>query len=192
MPALCLDVFSDGFLFAQLRKANEEDIFNTLDRETMERINRGRPEKDHIKIREKYEINTVFIDQPPGLDSKSVVMVKKRYKVQSHEIIKEIAKVPEEIVIKCHQLIEQINKIDKLQRELHYLKKKVQLAQFNNERYSHYEARIDEILEEIGYPTRRRGSRRAYLNYREVPTKGYIKIYRVPDISFFLASLCPV
>ena len=80
VPALCLEEKSDTLLFAQLRKATDEDIFNTQDREKMARVNKGKPERDQIRIREKYEINTVFVDQPEGLNSKSVVMVKKLYK----------------------------------------------------------------------------------------------------------------
>ncbi|MGE6500064.1 hypothetical protein ACQKF0_06825 [Bacillus wiedmannii] len=177
VPALCLEEKSDTLLFAQLREATDEDIFNTQDREKMERVNKGKPERDQIRIREKYEINTVFVDQPEGLNSKSVVMVKKLYKVKKNKIIKNIVSVSEEIVIKCKKLIEEITEIAELQRELQALKKKVQLAQMNNEKYTHHELRIEEILREIGYPRRKKGTQKSFHNYREVPNKGYIKIY---------------
>ncbi|PFI17420.1 hypothetical protein [Bacillus cereus] len=179
VPALCLEEKSDTLLFAQLRKATDEDIFNTQDRDKMARVNKGKPKRDQIRIREKYEINTVFVDRPKGLNSKSVVMVKKLYSVKKNDIIKNIAQVSEEIVIKCKSLIEQVRRIAELQKELQVLKKKVQLAQMNNEKYTHHELRIEKILGEIGYKRQKNKEKRikTYGNYREVPNKGFIKIY---------------
>lgn len=177
VPALCLEEKLNTLLFAQLRKATDEDIFNTLGRETMERVNKGKPEREKIRIREKYEKNTVFINQPEGLNSKSVVMVQRLYTIKKNEIIKEIAKVSEEIIVQSKSLIEEILEIAELQKELQTLKKKVQIAQMNNEKYTHYELRIDEILELIGYPRMKKKKQKPYHNYREVPNKGYIKIY---------------
>lgn len=177
VPALCLEVATDYLLFAQLRQANKEDIFNTQSREIMKERNKGKPEKDQIKIREKYEINTVFIGKPEGLNSKSVVMVKKLYRIKKREIIKKIAKVPMQTVDNCLSLIEQVKKINQLQKELQIVKNKIQLAQINNEKYSEYEKIRDKLLKEIGYSIRSKKKKTSYRNYREVPNKGYIKIY---------------
>ena len=45
-----------------------------------------------------------------GLNSKSVVMVKKLYRIKEKEIIKKIAKVPMQTVYNCLSLIEQVKK----------------------------------------------------------------------------------
>ena len=179
VPALCLDELENEILFAQIRTANDEDIFNNLDAKKMIKYNKGRREKDQIKIRQKHEINTIYIDQPQGLKSKSVVMVKKTYNLQKRDIVKVIAKVPEDTVIKCLELQKQIVKKDDLHQELQTVKKRILLAQMNNEGYQHYEKRKDEILREIGYSNNdKKVNNKPFLNYREVPNKGYIKIYR--------------
>lgn len=180
VPALCLDELENEILFAQIRTANDEDIFNNLDAKKKIKYNKGKKEIDQMKIRQKHEINTIYIDQPQGLKSKSVVMVKKTYKLQKRDIVKVIAKVPEETVIKCLELQKQIVKKGDLHQELQTVKKRILQAQMNNERYQHYEKRQDEILREIGFSSthKKRINEKPFLNYREVPYEGYIKIYR--------------
>jgi hypothetical protein len=178
IPALCLGKNSENYyLFAQIRKANEEDIFNTKDRKEMENFNKDRKERDQIKIRAKFQIDSVYIDQPKGINSKSVVMVKKLYRLKNQDVLKEIAKVSETIVTECYDLINQIKEIANLQKEMQMLKRKIQLAQMNNEIYTKYEIRIDQILKELGYPKIKKRKKKPYNNYREVPNKGYIKVY---------------
>lgn len=180
VPALCLGDSDNIFLFAQIRTANDEDIFNTQDTKKMANYNKERKDKDKINIRKKREINTIYIDQPQGLKSKSVVMVKKVYKLREKDIVKVIADVPEETVLKCLDLLNQIVNINDLHQELQSVKKKIVLAQMNNEKYQHYEKRRDEILRAIGYSSshEKRGNKKPFLNYREVPHDGYIKVYR--------------
>ncbi|MEC5424255.1 hypothetical protein QGM71_12210 [Virgibacillus sp. C22-A2] len=88
VPALCLNSLEKYLILAQLRKATFEDISNTQNKAKMGKFNKGKPEREHIKIREKYEIDTVYIGQPQGLKSKSVVMVRKLHKVKKHDLIK--------------------------------------------------------------------------------------------------------
>jgi hypothetical protein len=179
VPALCLEEAADNsFLFAQIRKANKEDIFNEQDREKMEKYNKGMCERNQMKIRKKYEIDTIYIDQPNGLDSKSVVMIKKLYQVKSKDVLKEISQVPQIMVKKCIELIKQVEEVRQLQKEMQTLKRKIQLAQINNEKYTQYEIRIDQILKELGYPKIKKGKKKPFQNYREVPNRGYIKVYR--------------
>lgn len=178
IPSLCLKELGENLLFAQIRIANDEDIFNSQSRATMEKQNKGKPEKDQMKIREKYEVNTVYIGQPLGLKSKSVVMIKKQYRLNQRDIVKKIAEVSIDVVKQCFDLIKQTKKISDLQQELQMLKKKIQIAQINNQKYTQYELRIDQILEQIGYPFPKRKNNKPFLNYREVPYKGYIKVYR--------------
>ncbi|PFP32987.1 hypothetical protein COK03_26835 [Priestia megaterium] len=178
VPALCLQLEEQIITMGQIRTANEVDIFNTQTRNEMERYNRGRKGKDQIKIRKKYEINTVYIDQPHGLKSKSVVMVNKLHKIKLYQVIKHIAQVPSEIVVQCVNLIDYVQRITELKKELQTLKKKAQFAQINNEKYQDYEKRIEEIIEQIGYRNAKHRNERPFLNYREVPNRGYIKVYK--------------
>lgn len=178
VPALCLKEDVDSVNMAQIRTADEIDIFNTKTREQMERYNKNKSERDQIKIREKYEINTVYIGKPEGLKSSSVVMVTKTYTVKQEQVVRKIAQVSERIVQQCNDLIKQVDYIRRMQAELRMLKKKVQLAQLNNEKYQTYEARIEQLLKDIGYPQRNNRMKKPFLNYREVPTKGYLRVYK--------------
>ncbi|WP_194758329.1 hypothetical protein [Priestia megaterium] len=178
VPALCLQKEEQIVIMGQIRTANEIDIFNTQTRDEMENYNRGRKGKEQIKIRKKYEVNTVFIGQPHGLKSKSVVMVNKLHKIKLYQVIKQIAQVSDEIVVQCINLVDHVQRLSELKRELHVLKKKSQLAQINNEKYQDYEKRIGQIIEQIGYKNAEYRNERPFLNYREVPSSGYIKIYR--------------
>ncbi len=71
------------------------------------------------------------------------------------------------------------NRIQSLHRELHILKKKILLCQINNENYDNYQERKYKILEELELPISR-GSpgNKVYGGFREVPTNGYIKVYK--------------
>ncbi|MDC7783925.1 hypothetical protein [Priestia megaterium] len=178
VPALCLQKEEQIVIMGQIRTANKIDIFNTQTRNEMENYNRGRKGKEQIKIRKKYEINTVFIGQPQGLKSKSVVMVNKLHKIKLHQVIKHIAQVSDEIVVQCINLIDHVQRLSELKKELHVLKKKSQLAQINNEKYQDYENRIGQIIEQIGYRNVKSRNEKPFLNYREVPNSGYIKVYK--------------
>jgi hypothetical protein len=178
VPALCLEGGGESLLFAQIRTANNEDVFNSQSIDTMRKQNRGKQKKDQVKIRAKHETNTVYIGKPPGLKAKSIVMITKKYKINQRDVVKKIAEVSMDVVRKCFDLINQKKEISNLQKELQILKKKIQFAQINNQKYTQYELRIDQILEQIGYPKTKKKKKRPYLNYREVPYKGYIKVYR--------------
>lgn len=177
VPALCLGKRLNDFLFAQIRKANQSDYINPQEREKMEKYNNDKAEKDQMRIREKNNTDSIYINKPNGLNTKSVVMVKKLYQVKKQDILKEISHVPQRIVTRCNDLIQQVDEVMKLQKELQSLKKKIELAQINNEKYTQYEIRIDQILKELGYPRIKKGKKKPYNNYREVPNKGYIRIY---------------
>ncbi|MBU9710545.1 hypothetical protein [Evansella tamaricis] len=177
IPAICLEHHSSYCLFSQIVSASKEDIFNAQSQKAMINQNKGKPDNDKIKIRGKYEINSIYIGKPNGLKDKSIVLVKRNFKVTEKNLIKKIAEVNELVVSDCLALSKEIDKRNKLQKEMHILKKKIKLAEINNEKYSHYELRIDEILKELGYPLSKKKKKGAYQNYREVPNKGFIKTY---------------
>ena len=180
IPALCLgnDCESDTLYIAQIKKASEEDIFNAQELNYMQKYNRGKAEKDQIKIRQRYEINNVFIGKPEGMNYISVVLVSKVINIPRDQIVKKISHVPEEIVTKCLEVRTQLLQIRELKQQLGKLKKRIELAKINNERYSDLEKEFEKIRKEIGYSEYRKKSKAAYLNYRDVPNNGFIKIYR--------------
>lgn len=179
IPALYLgDCESDALYIAQIKKASEEDIFNAQELNYMQKYNRGRAVKNQIKIRQKYEINNVFIGKPEGMNYISVVLVSKVFSISRDQIVKKISHVPEEIVTKCLEVHSQLQKIRKLKQQLGKLKKRIELAKINNERHSDLEKQFEKIRKEIGYPDYRKKSKAAYLHYRGVPNNGFVKIYR--------------
>ncbi|RFB12718.1 hypothetical protein DZB84_18380 [Bacillus sp. HNG] len=118
VPALCLEVLEDYFILAQLRKANSEEISSIHYRANVEKINRGKHRRNQIKLPEKQGKDTVYIGQPKGLKYKSVVMVRKLHKVYKENLLKEIAKVSEDEIKKCKNLINQKNNKTELHEEL--------------------------------------------------------------------------
>jgi len=179
VPVICLVYKKDleEMHTAQIRKANQVDLFNTYDIRTRMKLNRERSEKDQIRNPKKYEIDTVFIGSPKGLKSESVVMVSKAHLIRPNQIIRKLSQVSEKLVKACLALQVEVNHINKLKKELGMLKKKIQLAKMNNERYSDLEKRFEQIRDEIGYPEYKDSDPSGYLNYREVPNKGYIRIF---------------
>ena len=180
LPNVCLqyDPGSNILYTARLKKATEEDIFNSYDLKFMEKYNRGRPDRDKIKIRKKYEINSLYIGMPQGLQYQSVVLLNNIYRVRTEQIVRKISEIPEDVVLKCCDLYNQVQKIKRLKEQLGILKKKIQLAKINNEDYSDLEKQFEIIRTEIGYPEYVKRNKYPFLHYREVPNKGYIKIYR--------------
>jgi hypothetical protein len=64
-----------------------------------------------------------------------------------------------------------------LHKKLHQLKREILQAQFNNEDYRTKENEVDQIVKKLGYKQVVRPNEKAFHSYREVPTKGWIKIY---------------
>lgn len=177
VPGLCIDRKLGRLLVLQIRKATKEDKFNSKSQKYMEGYNRGRKEKDQMKIRKVYETDTVFIGKPVGLRDTSTVMVKKCYHINMNQIIREISEVPSEVVSRCKELLLQVDRIDKLRKELMKINKKITLAQLNNEKYSHLETKADILKNKIGYSITEKRSDRSYLNYRETPSVR-IKVFK--------------
>lgn len=149
VPALCVEEQKDCILVVPIKKLNEKNL-----------------------------VNGVYLGKPKGLKTRAVAMAKKVYKVKKVNVVKQISQVKSAIVDKCLELHRQKKSRTVLQKELSELKKRIYYAQLNNERYTDYEIRIDEIIEELGYRIKRKKKTdKAYLNYRETPYTGYIKIY---------------
>ncbi|KZE38858.1 hypothetical protein AV656_08125 [Bhargavaea cecembensis] len=175
VPAICLDDSSEKLLFAQIRSAREEEI------PIKKRDNpQSRPLQNKKSQTKKPRLSkSLYIGQPEGVKSKSVVMVTKQYQISPSAVIKIIFKGEYTNADMCLKLLKRIERENELHKELKILKKKLNLASINNERGRDYEARIDEILKELGYfkPGRKKKNNKAFRNFREVPNKGYIKVY---------------
>ncbi|MBX0314154.1 hypothetical protein [Planococcus glaciei] len=181
VPALYLMDENESYSFAQIRKANNEDRL-PLHPVKQEKVKskKGRLEEKQLKVDKKNIIDSVYIGQPIGLKSASVVMLKKVHVVKSDSIIKQIATVPVEDFKKCLLMHKEIKRTNDLHQQLHKIKKKIQLAQYNNEKYGDLEKQKDQILKEIGYSNQPlvNKEKKPYLNFREVPNKGRIKVYK--------------
>ncbi|WP_054958500.1 hypothetical protein [Paenibacillus dakarensis] len=130
-----------------------------------------------IKSYSADEDNTIQIGRPKGLKDSSVVMLYKVFKAKKSSLVKQLAEIPmknvEEIMMKYEELAEK----DRLHKRLHQLKAEILRAQCNNEDYTDKENEVDQILKKIGYQKVNRPREKGFYNYREVPTKGWIKVY---------------
>lgn len=175
VPAMCLDDSSGKLLFAQIRSAREEEIpIKKRDNPQSKSL-----QKKKSQVKKSNLSRNLYIGQPEGVKSKSVVMVTKQYQISHSAVVKIISKGEHISADLCIKLIKRIERENELHRELKILKKKLTLASINNERSRDYEARIDQILKELGYfkPRSKKKNNKAYRNFREVPNKGYIKVY---------------
>lgn len=183
IPALCLKKLNENEIFiAQIRSATKMD--HQIDQKELKLKNakqiknKKRKKKEIEKLNKLPNKKFIAIGQPKGLKDDSVVMLTKTFKVSISSIIKCIAVVDKKILEESINLYEGIKRNNKLHKELHLLKKKIQLAQFNNEDYRKYEDRLQKILKELDYENSKNiPNNKGYRNYREVPNEGYIKVY---------------
>ncbi|AOY74694.1 hypothetical protein [Clostridium formicaceticum] len=126
----------------------------------------------------KSEKNVVYIGHPKGLKNESVAMIYRLFYISEKDIIKNLSKIEK---IKAQEVLDEYERyirIRSLHKELHNLKKKITLAQFNNTDYRGLEKRLSEVLEEIGYEDIISKSRYKVFNgFRVAPTEGYTKVY---------------
>ena len=120
--------------------------------------------------------NAVKIGKPKGLQYEAVVLINKCHKFKGKQIVRRIANLDlktSERVMRRYR-----NSKPQLHKELHSIKRKIFLAQMNNENYGDLENRLQEILKELKYPTGEiEDEHRAFKGFREAPSKGPIKIY---------------
>lgn len=130
-----------------------------------------------LKEPKKDELNIVYIGQPSGLKFKSVAIAYKLIKTEEKNILKYISNVTTKVVKEILDTNNKYTKNCELHKELHQLKKEINIAQFNNKPYKDLEKRKDEILEELGYPITQSNYRLGdYTRLRYIPSKS-IKIY---------------
>ncbi|TYQ13005.1 UNVERIFIED_CONTAM: hypothetical protein Cloal_4049 [Acetivibrio alkalicellulosi] len=131
------------------------------------------------KYENKNEKDTVYIGKPDGLKSELVVITSELYNVNLKDIVKKIMVINKEKLKEIAIEYTKLHEKDKLlHEEMHKIKKKIALAQINNVSYSKLEKRLDYILKELKYDSKPNQFKKPYKNFREVPTNGYIKVYR--------------
>jgi hypothetical protein len=175
VPALCISITKDNsLLVAQIRTANKSEKATVLIKEKPKNKNKYNNEKVSKKLS-----NIYYIGKPVGLRDHSTVMVLKVHKLDLSHVVKELATLNEKIVQSVIHLRKKLLVNKQLHEEMHLIKKRIELARFNNENYTPLELRLDKILKELGYnkPSNKNKSKKSFLNYRDVPNKGHIKIY---------------
>lgn len=189
VPALCLKQEKSIYSFAQIRSSSKEEeitpLFQNDIKESSIQSIKAKTKRKMIKAEEgknakKIRVDSVYIGHPTGLKSPSIVMIKKIHQIKKEAIIKYLAKIEVEDFRKCNEVYSEINRISDLHKKLHKIKKKILLAQFNNEKYGELEKQRDQILKEIGYTKNPlfKKEKKPFLNFREVPDKGRIKVYK--------------
>lgn len=69
--------------------------------------------------------------------------------------------------------------ISKLHKRLHVLKRKMELSKLNNESAIEFEQKLENVIRELGFDNEKTQYKKGeYTQYREVPSKGYISIFR--------------
>ncbi|MBT2572334.1 hypothetical protein [Planococcus sp. ISL-110] len=185
VPALCLLDENGEYCFAQIRKGNiEKENIIIPPKPLITKSKKGRHKKrqkeDEPKKEKKIIVDSINIGQPQGLKSESVVMLKKLHYIKNDAIIKRLATISSKDFEKCLLTYKEIKRMNDLHQELHKIKRRIQLAQLNNEKYGDLEKKKDQTLKAIGYSNKSliAKEKKPYLNYREVPDKGRIKVYR--------------
>ena len=128
----------------------------------------------------------VFIDQPEGLNFKSVVNITKKLPLEDVHKIKILSRIDrklyKKIVDKYNAFVRDGGKdYRQLHQELHDLNLKIEMCKMNNERYDMYVQQRNIIAKKLGYSgktlTKRKGTRRS-LDYIEPIHTPYITVYR--------------
>jgi len=192
VPALYLMDENESYTFAQIRKANNEDTLpvDSLKKEKVRGRNR-RPEEKRVKDEKKNKIDSVYIGQPVGLKSTSVVMLKKIHVVKSDSIIKKIATVQDEDFKKCLLMHKEIKRTNDLHQQLHKIKKKIEMAQYNNEKYRDLEKQKEKIETQKELLLRKNAEVKDSINYAKriqsaiMPPEEYFQEILNDDFIFF-------
>lgn len=163
----------------QMRRANAEDIeiFNESKKVTSKQHNKRetRSKNKHPKTNKERSIS-VYISSREDLQDDAIVMTNKVRVVKQENIIKRVGELSQDELEGMLKGYNQYVKIQNLHKELHELKRKIAVYQFNNQNYSAYQKRLDEVLEELGF------NHNTYKNNRNsrinaIPYKGPIRIY---------------
>lgn len=128
---------------------------------------------------DKKEKNVVYIGKPDGLRNESVAIAYFMIEIKEKDILSYISKIEEYQVKEIIKKYEKFLKMQNLHKELNDIKKKIALAQFNNQDYKNLEERKSKVLEELGYKEVFKSSPyRQFNGFREAPSTGYIKVYK--------------
>ncbi|SKC90415.1 hypothetical protein [Maledivibacter halophilus] len=120
-----------------------------------------------------------YIGKPKGLKFESLIRLNELYTASKTSIKKEISQIDKSTFKKLKQIYLGEKIYNKLHNRMHILKNRIQISKLNNENYRDLQKELEIILQQLGYPIAGKYFKKGkYGNYRELPTKGYIKVYR--------------
>ena len=174
-PVLIIGKKADNIIGLQVQGYNNmSDINGNLPKKYSDLKKKQLEEK-----KKQLEKITVIIGKPDGLRYESIVKVNREFHIEVRDIITTISEIDDKLYAEVLEKYKNYTRKQALHRELHILKQKIFLCKMNNEKYNDYEKQLNEILMELNFPIiNRESNERAYLGFREVPTNGYIKIYK--------------
>lgn len=177
-PVLIIGKKAENIIGLQVQGYSEmSDIKNNPSKKIKKHRNFTKEKLEEKKI--QLEKMAVIIGKPDGLRYNSIVKINREFVIDVKNVIATISEIDDKLFYEVLNIYKSYRKKQALHRELHTLKQKIFLCQMNNEKYNDYEDRLIEVLKELDYPEiKRMNNERAYLGYREVPTSGYIKVYR--------------
>lgn len=178
MPAVCIDKTDKSFLYLQLAPANEEDKFNSLDFKTRMKRNKGKPENRQKKIIHASKIKRYYIGVLEGLKNESSVLLDRQFIITEKNIVKELANLPQDKLKKIIVSYKEYHHFKQLRNEMYLLKQEIEISKLNNTPYIKEEQRLTQILSELKFPPGRIKFKRPFENYREVPNKSGIRVFR--------------
>lgn len=183
---LILKSKKDGSLIGcQMRKSNEMDL--TIHKQSIIATTKQLGKRAENKnTRKKYRSNSedepdnisysIYVEKIEGMKYDSIVMSNKIRTLDASSVIKIVGHLGDKELYKVLEGYEEYIKIQELHKELHELKKKIAICQFNNKDYKVYQNRLGEVVRELKFPPK---SQRCKHEPRPgiIAPKGYIKIY---------------
>lgn len=146
----------NSILVCEMRRATEKDV--------------------HLRQAKKLGQNEMYIEKRDNLPADSIIMINKTTNILSKHIIRVIGSLKGKEFTLLNQKVEQKERIRHLHKELHELKRKILICQFNNQDYRLYESRLDYIIKELNFPKRYTKSKKQPRPGVIMP-KGKIKVY---------------
>lgn len=175
IPILIIGKMADNIIGLQVQGYNKtSNIKNKVSKKYRNDMKKLLEEK-----KKRLEKITVVIGKPDGLRYESIIKVNREIIIECKNIVAIISKINDKLYAEVLDKYKSYKRNQALHRELHKLKQKIFLCQMNNEKYYDYEKRLSEILIELDFPEiNKKHNKGSYSTFREIPTDGYIKVYR--------------
>ncbi len=137
--------------------------------------------------------NCIVIKKNEHLKFDTAILYNQMYRINNKCIQYKITDVDNKYISNIMKMYNKCNKynrdkqikndlplINDLHKELHKIKRKIEICKFNNEDYSKLEARLNEIVNELGCSyDNKRHNYKPFNGHRVAVNEGYIKIYGI-------------